>query len=187
VSAVRRTHALGAPRSSRYGALLVVLAALLAFAAPAAHAQSGPDAAPSGSSHGPSPDPAPIGKRAPKPTVAVRAPTQTTTAPATGFASPSSAPRPAAGSTTRPRSRGTKAAKRRTPRSSASRHRRLAAVASALSLPRLSLGRLALLPSHSGDQARRLAIGGLALLLLALASAMLLAFTLRTDRGRRLR
>jgi hypothetical protein len=63
----------------------------------------------------------------------------------------------------------------------------MAAAASALSLPRLSLGRLAELPSDGGAQARRLAVAGLSLLLLALASAILLAFTLRMNRNRTLR
>jgi hypothetical protein len=63
----------------------------------------------------------------------------------------------------------------------------VAAAVSALSLPRMSLGRLSLLPSDDGAQARRLAIAGLSLLLLALASAILLAFTLRMNRGGRLR
>jgi hypothetical protein len=63
----------------------------------------------------------------------------------------------------------------------------VAATVSALSLPRMSLGRLALLPTDNGAQARRLAIAGLSLLLLALASAMLLAFTLRMNRNRTLR
>jgi hypothetical protein len=157
----------------------VLLAALLLIGAPVARAQSGPDAAPGGSSGGPSPDPAPTVKRTPKPAATVRAPSPTTTTPATSAAAPTTQRR-----ATQPKSRATKSAKRHTHRGSAVRTRSLTA---ALSLPRLSPAHLVAPASNGDEQARRLAIGGLSLLLLALASAMLLAFTLRTDRGRRLR
>jgi hypothetical protein len=158
--------------------LVVVLAAVLLATAPAL-AQSGPDAAPSGSSGGPTPDPAPTAKRPAKRVATPPAVVRTTTSPA---------PAPAQVAPTQHDGAGhRKATKPSTHRSSAAKRRSAKAPAAALSLPRLTPAHLVAPGSDADDQARRLAIGGLSLLLLALASAMLLAFTLRVDRDRTLR
>jgi hypothetical protein len=156
----------------RGGALVGVVAACLALAATAAAQSPDPDAAP-----GPSPDPAPARtKPAVKP--AVKAPTTTqpaapqTTPTQTNESSPDSgAPRRV---THRPK-----------------RHKRAATKHTAASrvppLPHIRPAQLLASPSDGDDRARRLAIGAIALLLLALASATLVAFTARFERRRMLR
>ena len=163
----------------------IVVAAVLATAAPAGAQESAtPDAAPS-TSHAPRPDPAPV-KTKPQATV-VRA-----------------APRPAAAVTTtvRPAAPAAKAptpaARKPVQRKATPRHRKATrrehaatptpkrrARAVALSLPHLTLAHLTA-PPDTGDagRARRLAAGALSLLVLALASATLLAFTVRVERRR---
>lgn len=156
----------------RGGALVGVVASCLALAATAAAQSPDPAAAP-----GPSPDPAPAQtKPAVKPTV--KAPTTTqptapqTTPTQTNESSPDSgAPR-----------RTTQLPKR---------HKRASAKHTAASrippLPQIRPAQLLASPSDGDDRARRLAIGAIALLLLALASATLVAFTARFERRRMMR
>jgi hypothetical protein len=156
----------------RGGALAGVVAACLALAATAAAQSPDPAAAP-----GPSPDPAPAHtKPAVKP--AVKAPTTTqatapqTTPTQTNESSPDSgAPRR---TTQRPK-----------------RHKRAAAKHTTATrippLPQIRPAQLLASPSDGDDRARRLAIGAIALLLLALASATLIAFTARFERRRMMR
>ena len=156
----------------RGGALVGLAAACLALAATAAAQSPDPAAAP-----GPSPDPAPTRtKPALKPAVKAPTPAQPTapqtTPTQTNESSPDSgAPRRA---THRPK-----------------RHRRAATkhtVASRIPpLPHIKPAQLLASPSDGDDRARRLAIGAIALLLLALASATLVAFTARFERRRMLR
>jgi hypothetical protein len=166
----------------------IVAAASLAAAVPAvAQEPASPDAAPSASS-APRPDPAPVKT---KPRVVV-----------------GSAPRPAAKVTTTvrpaapaatatPTPPASKAARRATTRRTTSQrrkpvHRKPAAHAPARRahvalprLPHLALRQLSA-PSTTADagRARKLAVGALSLLILALESATLLALTARVERRR---
>ena len=156
----------------RGGALVGVVAACLALAAAAAAQSPDPDAAP-----GPSPDPAPAQtKPAVKP--AVKAPTtpqptapQTTPTPANESSPDSGAPQ-----------RTTHHPKRR--KQAATKH---TAASRIPPLPHIKPAQLLASPSDGDDRARRLAIGAVALLLLALASATLVAFTARFERRRMMR
>jgi hypothetical protein len=156
----------------RGGALVGLVAACLALAATAAAQSPDPAAAP-----GPSPDPAPT-RTKPAVNPAVKAPTTTqptppqTTPTQTNELSPDSgAPRRA---THRPK-----------------RHKRAATKHTVVSrippLPQIKPAQLLASPSDGDDRARRLAISGIALLLLALASATLVAFTARFERRRMMR
>jgi hypothetical protein len=159
----------------------VVAAASLAAAVPAGAQQpASPDAAPSGSS-APHPDPAPVKT---KPRVAVRAAPRPVAA-ATTTAAP---PVPAA-TNARPRT-GTPAP-RPTTRRPTSHHRKTVqrrkrpAHVVLPRLPHLTPAQLSA-PARTADsdRARKLALGALSLLILALASATLLAFTARVERRR---
>jgi hypothetical protein len=163
----------------------VVAAASLAAAVPAsAQDPASPDAAPSGSST-PRPDPAPVKT---KPRVVVRAaprPVAPVTTTSTTTVTPSA---PAAATTPKPRAR--KPAHRATRRATAHHRkaveRKKPAVHIALRpLPHMTVTQLTA-PSSTADdgRARKLAVGGLSLLILALASATLLAFTARDERRR---
>jgi hypothetical protein len=170
----------------------VVAAASLAAATPAGAQQpAGPDAAPSGSSgsSAPRPDPAPVKT---KPRVVVRAAPRPAAAVTTTVA-PSA---PAATTTPKPAT-STPARRVTTHRAKSQshqvpRHRKAAAHAparrAAVALPRLPHLTLAQLraPANTADadRARKLAVGALSLLILALASATLLAFTARVERRR---
>jgi len=162
----------------------IVVAASLAAAAPAgAQEPASPDAAPS-TSHAPRPDPAPV-KTKPKATVVRTAPrpaaaVTTTVTPAAPVAK---APTRAASKPVRRAATHRKKAVRRQHPAKATPKRRARTVA--LSLPHLSLTHLTA-PPNTGDagRARRLAAGALSLLILALASATLLAFTARVERRR---
>lgn len=162
----------------------IVAAASLATAIPAgAQEPASPDAAPSGSS-APRPDPAPVqtkprvvARAAPRPVATVTTTTVKPSAPAA-----TTTPSPAA---IRPRAR--RATTRR-----ATSHRRKAVhrtkPAAHVALPRLPHLTLAPLraPASTADagHARKLAVGALSLLILALASATLLAFAARVERRR---
>jgi hypothetical protein len=157
--------------------VMIVGAAVLATAAPAGAQQSaGPDAAPTGSQV-PRPDPSPV-KSAPKVTVVRPAPTpnvSTTARPA--------APVVAVRTVGKPARRATqKKAVRHKARAQAAKPRRYIA---APRVPRLTLARLNA-PSTTSDaaRARKLAAGAVSLLILAVASAALLAFTARVERRR---
>ena len=159
---------------------MIVVAALLATAVPAVAQQSaGPDAAPTGS-NAPRPDPAPV-KNSPSPTVVrpgVRPSVTTTVRPASPVARTQvrGASRPVHRATTH----GKKAARHRA-RAQTERSTRL----TALRVPRLSLAHLSAPPAtNDAGRARKLAAGALSLLVLALASATLLAFTVRVERRR---
>jgi hypothetical protein len=167
------------------------VAALWLAAVPAAalaQSPSGPDAAPGASaSGGPSPDPAPA-KSKPKPAVAKRAvvpaavittrrPAQSTAAPAATTVAP---PRHV---TTKPHRK--EPARRKHHAAAKAKPTPHRTVAHAPSLPRLDPIRL-VAPTTDPDagRARNLAAGALSLLILALASALLLAFTARVERRR---
>ena len=177
-SAKVRLLEMGASAHLRW--VMIVVAALLATAVPAVAQQSaGPDAAPTGS-NAPRPDPAPV-KNAPSPTVVrpgVRPSVTTTVRPASPVA------RTQVRGASRPVHRATthrKKAARHKARAQTERSTRLAA----LRVPRLSLARLSAPPAtNDAGRARKLAVGGLSLLILALASATLLAFTARDERRR---
>jgi hypothetical protein len=165
-------------------------AASLAVAAPAAAQQSpDPDAAPSASST-PRPDPAPA-KSKPKAVVARPAPRPV--AAATTTVKPA-APAATAPASTRVASKPTRRATTRRATSSrkkaAARHERRAQAPARqkVAMPRLPHLAVAALsaPSTTADagRARKLAVGALSLLVLALASATLLAFTARVERRR---
>lgn len=170
---------MGASAHLRWG--MIVVAALLATAGPAVAQQSaGPDAAPTGSK-APRPDPAPL-KSTPKATVvrpAARPVVTTTVRPAPPVA------------TARVR-RATKPVHRATThRKRPVRHQPLAQTAerrayiAAPRVPRLSLAHLSVPPAtNDAGRARKLAAAALSLLVLALASATLLAFTARVERRR---
>ena len=165
----------------------IVVAASLAAAAPAgAQEPASPDAAPS-TSHAPRPDPAPV-KTKPKATVVRAAPrpaaaVTTTVRPVAPVAPVAKAPTRAASKPVRRAATHRKKAVRRQHPAKATPKRRARTVA--LSLPHLSLTHLTA-PPNTGDagRARRLAAGALSLLILALASATLLAFTARVERRR---
>ena len=151
----------------RAGVLAVMC---LAFAAPAAAQSPDPDAAPA-----PSPDPAPAHKQAaPKP--------------ATQSAAPQTTPTPTNESP--PVSGVAKAAPRHTAAPHGphrSKHHKAAPKRALPALPRIRPAQLLASPSDGDDRARRLAMGAVALLLLALASATLIAVTARLERRRMLR
>jgi hypothetical protein len=158
----------------RGGALVGVLAACLVLTAAAAAQSPDPDAAPS-----PSPDPAPTPaqtKPAAKPAVKAPAPTQATTPQTTPTPANESSPDSGA-----PR-RTTHHPKRR--KQAATKH---TAASRIPPLPHIKPAQLLASPSDGDDRARRLAIGAIALLLLALASATLVAFTARFERRRMMR
>jgi hypothetical protein len=142
-----------------------------------------PDAAPSGSS-APRPDPAPAPA---KPRVVVRAAPRPVAAVATTVA-PSA---PAATTNANAKPRASAPAHRATTRRATPHHRKPVQrkkQAAHLALPRLPHLTLAQLiaPASTADagRARKLALGALSLLILALASATLLAFTARVERRR---
>ena len=166
----------------------VVAAASLAAAVPArAQDPASPDAAPSGSS-APSPDPAPVKTKprvvvraAPRPVATVPTTTVRTTAPAATTTPATSTP------ARRVTTHGAKPQRRKTarhPKPAAHAPARRARVAMPR-LPHLTLAQLSA-PTSTADasRARKLAVGGLSLLILALASATLLAFTARFERRR---
>jgi hypothetical protein len=163
---------------------MIVMAAVLVTAAPAGAEQSaGPDAAPTGSK-APRPDPAPANST-PRPAIVVP-PARGSAAPTAGSAAP------AAAAPARPASKPVHhaATHRKTP----VRHRQPAHAAKRRAhvtvppLPRLSLAQLSAPPTTGdADRARTLAAGALSLLIFALASATLLAFTARVERRRVLR
>jgi hypothetical protein len=161
-----------------WGGALAVLACCAALSAPAA-AQS-PDPDPSA---GPRPDPAPTKSQ---PTKRPATPTRTATTQATP--TPENESPPDSGAVAKPsapkasaRPGATHRAKRREP---PARH---VATLSSPKLPRLEPAQLLAPPSNDGERARRLAVGAVALLLLALASATLLAVTARVERRRMMR
>jgi hypothetical protein len=156
----------------RGGALVGVVAACLALAASAAAQSPDPDAAP-----GPSPDPAPAQtKPAVKPAVKTPTTTQATTPQTTPTQTNESSPDSGA-----PR-RTTHRPKRHKP--AGTKH---TAASRLPTLPQIRPAQLLASPSDGDDRARRLAIGAIALLLLALASATLVAFTARFERRRMMR
>jgi hypothetical protein len=163
---------MGANGFHRGGALVGLVAACLALAAAAAAQSPDPDAAP-----GPSPDPAPAHtKPAVKPAVKTPTPAQTTApqttpTPANESSPDSGAPRR---TTHRPKSR----------KRAATKH---TAASRIPPLPHIKPAQLLTSPTDGDDRARRLAIGAVALLLLALASATLVAFTARFERRRMMR
>jgi hypothetical protein len=143
-----------------------------------------PDAAPT-ASHAPQPDPAPV-KTTPKAAIVAR-PAQRPAAAVTTTVKPAvpaaTTPTPArAASKPVHRAATHRKAVRRKPRAHAATRRPHVAIPP---LPHLSLARLTA-PSTASDagRARKLAAGALSLLVLALASATLLAFTARVERRR---
>jgi hypothetical protein len=166
----------------------IVVAASLAAAVPAGAQQpASPDAAPT-AAHAPQPDPAPA-KTTPKAATVVRPaprPVATTTvrpaAPATGTPTPTPTPARAARKPVHRATTHRKKAVRHKPATHAATRRPHVAMPP---LPRLSLAHLTA-PSTTSDagRARKLAAGALSLLVLALASATLLAFTARVERRR---
>jgi hypothetical protein len=163
----------------------VVAAASLAATAPAgAQEPASPDAAPSGSS-APRPDPAPVKTR---PRVVVRAAPRPATPATTTTAVTPSAP---ATTTTAAKPRASAPARRATTHRATAHHRKAvrrhqpAAHVALPRLPHMTLAQLSAPSSTAGDgRARKLAVGALSLLILALASATLLAFTARVERRR---
>jgi hypothetical protein len=164
----------------------IVGAVWLATVTPAlAQSPSAPDPAPSGS-QSPRPDPAPVRSKPAKPVVkavaTVRVPVQSTTTPAPTSATTTVAP---ARTTPPARHRATKKPVRhqRTRHApAATKHR---AANHLPSLPHLTPVRLVAPPTtDDSGRARKLAAGALSLLILALASATLLAFTARVERRR---
>lgn len=161
----------------------IVAAASLATAVPAgAQEPASPDAAPSGSS-APRPDPAPVKT---KPRVVVRAAPRPSSTVTTTTVKPSA---PAATATPSPAA--SRPARRATTRRATSHHRapvhrkKPAAHVALPRLPHLTLAPLSA-PASTADagRARKLAVGALSLLILALASATLLALTARVERRR---
>jgi hypothetical protein len=149
------------------GVLAVVC---LALAAPAAAQSPDPDAAPT-----PSPDPAPTHKQA-SPKATTQPPAPQTTPTQTNESPPVSG---AVKTTTRHTS---------TPRRTHRPKRHKAAPKRVVpALPHIRPVQLLASPSNGDDRARRLATGAIALLLLALASATLIAFTARFERRRMMR
>jgi hypothetical protein len=166
----------------------IVVAAWLAAVVPAGAQQpAGPDAAPT-ASHAPRPDPAPVKSTSKAAIVARTAPrpvaTVTTTVRPAAPAATTTTPTPTRAASM-PVHRATthrKKAARRQPRAHAPARRPHVALPA---LPRLSLAQLSA-PATTSDagRARQLAAGALSLLILALASATLLAFTSRVERRR---
>jgi hypothetical protein len=156
----------------RWGALVGVLAASLALAAAAAAQSPDPDAAPA-----PSPDPAPARtKPAAKPVVKAPTTTQPTTPQTTP--TPANESSPDSGATRRTSHHPKRRKQTATKHTAASR---------VPPLPHIKPAQLLTSSSDGDDRARRLAIGAIALLLLALASATLVAFTARFERRRMMR
>jgi translation initiation factor IF-2 len=151
----------------------IVVATSLAAAVPAGAQQpASPDAAPT-ASHAPQPDPAPV-KTTPKAAIAVRP------APRPVAAAPTPAPT-ATKSVHRAATHRKKAVRRSARAHKATRRPHVAMPP----LPRLTLAHLSAPPTTTdAGRARRLAAGALSLLILALASATLLAFTARVERRR---
>jgi hypothetical protein len=168
----------------RGGALAGVLAACLVLAAPGAAQSPSPDAA----APGPSPDPAPTktqpAKRPAKPAAAVPTTTQSTTPQVEEPAPTESSPDSGALATTTQRASTPRRTDRPKKRRKPSATRRVAASTALPMLPRIEPARLLAAPSDDADRARSLAVGAIALLLLALASATLLAVTARLERRR---
>jgi len=163
--------------------VMMVVGVVLVAAVPAAAQRSaGPDAAPTGSK-APRPDPAPL-TSTPRPATVVR--------PARPVAAAATTARPPAPvSTTPARSAAGTPLQRATTHGQQPVHRRRTAHASKrrrvalAALPRLSLARLSAPPAKSdAGRARKLAAGAVSLLVLALASATLLALTARVERRR---
>lgn len=154
-------------------------------AAALAQSPSGPDAAPGNSSSGPSPDPVPSAARQPVikrtiPPAHIAAPTPAQSTQTTTAAPSVTTPAEPAVRRTTTRHRKRPVQHKREKPAPATKHR---AVADAPSLPRLSPAKLVAQTSGNDDgRARKLAAGALSLLLLALASAMLLAVTARVER-----
>jgi hypothetical protein len=178
-------NTLGARPHLRWVAIAATLWLAAVPAAALAQSPPRPDAAPGSASSSPSPDPTPSAARKPvikrtiqpariaAPTSAP--PTQTTTATPSVTTPAKPAVRRA---TTRHRKRPVQH-KREKP-APATKHR---AVVAPPALPRLSPAQLVAHTSGNDDgRARKLAAGALSLLLLALASAMLLAVTARVER-----
>jgi hypothetical protein len=163
----------------------IVVATWFAAAVPAGAQQSAsPDAAPT-ASHAPQPDPAPV-KTTPKAAIVVRpAPRPVARATTTVRPAPAAPATPPARAASKPVHRATtqrKKAVRRPARTHAATRRPHVAIAP---LPRLSLAHLSAPPTtNDAGRARKLAAGALSLLVLALASATLLAFTARVERRR---
>jgi hypothetical protein len=164
----------------------IVAAASLAAATPAgAQESASPDAAPSGSTT-PRPDPAPVrtnpevvARAAPRPVATVTTTTVKPTAPAA-----TATQRPAADTAARRATTHRATSHRRNavhPPQSAARRAHTALPR----LPHLTIAKLSA-PATTADagRARKLALGALSLLILALASATLLAFTARVERRR---
>jgi hypothetical protein len=164
----------------------VMAAACLVLAGPVAAQSPDPDAAPP-----PSPDPAPSATHPSKPATAT--PAQSQQSAPSQQAAPQTTPTPAEESPpvsgavkSAPAPRTTSAPRRVTHRTK--RHKPAAAAHLNLpTLPRLQPAQLLASPSAGDDRARRMAIGAVALLLLALASATLVAITARFERRRMMR
>jgi outer membrane biosynthesis protein TonB len=164
----------------------VVAMACLVLAGPAAAQSPDPDAAPP-----PGPDPAPSATHPSKPATA--APAQNQQPAPSQQAAPQTTPTPAEESPpvsgavqSTPAPRTTSAPRRATHR--AKRHKRASTThLNVPALPRLTPAQLLASPSAGDDRARRMAIGAVALLLLALASATLVAITARFERRRMMR
>jgi hypothetical protein len=170
----------------------MVAVASLAAAAPAgAQSSPSPDAAP-GASQGASPDPAPVKSKpkvvvraAPRPVAAATTTVRPTT-PAATTTSPVVTTKPARRATTRRATTRRKKPARQERHEPAQPRRRTQVALSAL--PHLTLAHLNAPPTTADDgRARKLAAGALSLLVLALASATLLAFTARVERRRMVR
>ena len=166
--------------------MTIVVATSLAAAVPAGAQQpASPDAAPT-ASHAPQPDPAPV-KTTPKAAIAVRpaprpvARATTTVRPAAPAAAAPTPARTATKSVHRAATHRKKAVRRSARAHTATRRPHVAMPP----LPRLTLAHLSAPPTTTdAGRARRLAAGALSLLILALASATLLAFTARVERRR---
>jgi hypothetical protein len=166
----------------------IVAAASLAVAVPAvAQEPASPDAAPSASS-APRPDPAPekskpraVVRAAPRPAAKVTTTVRPTAPAATATPTPP-ASKPARRATTRGTTSHRRKPVHRKPAAQAPARRAHVALRR---LPHLALTQLSA-PSTTADagRARKLAVGALSLLILALASATLLAFTARVERRR---
>jgi hypothetical protein len=183
---------MGARSQLRWVAIAAALGIAAMPAAAFADSPTGPDAAPSGSSGGPSPDAAPSAAR--KPAVVVKRtipparvaaptvtqPTQTTAAPPP-TATSTAAVKPARRAT--PQHHKKKPAHRKRKDPPPTKHS--AAVLHVPSLPHLNPARLVVnSPNDDAARARKLAAGAVSLLLLALASGMLLAMAAKGERRR---
>jgi hypothetical protein len=185
-SAKVRLADMGAKAHLRWVA--IVAAGSLAAAVPAvAQEPASPDAAPSASS-APRPDPAPVKTKprvvvraAPRPAVKVTTTVRPTAPAATATPTP-----PASAPARRATTRGTTSHRRKPVHRNPAAHAPARRAHVALPrLPHLALSQLSA-PSTTDDagRARKLAVGALSLLILALASATLLALTARVERRR---